>query len=355
MQLPRHTTENAADRRARTLAALTDLGFRPSSLPAPVEAGRIGEDWRVTQVVAAMGTRVAITAVDASRDRCEAAIGAAWGRMDALIAMLSRHDDSSALAVLNDQRRLSAPPPELLTVLTAARQLHEHTHGTFDPTVLPVIELLEAAGNAGGFIVPTNAALAAALERVDGSAIDIRAEELRLEHDGVRVTLDGIAKGYIVDAIAETLQSRGIDNYLIDAGGDIRTAGSNAGAPWRVAVREPGVETSIEVLTQHEGAIATSGSYEIAYDDARDWHHLVRTEDGRCAAECASVTVLAPDAMSADALATTTFLLGPVHGPRLIDSLDGCECLVVSRDGTRSRSRGWASTPGDAGTRRNQG
>ena len=355
MQLPRHSTDSATDRRARTLAALTDLGFRAASCPAPAEAVRVGGQWRITQVAAAMGTRVAITVVDASRDRGEGALGAAWDRMDALIAMLSRHDATSALAVLNDQQRLAGPPPELLTVLAAARQLHDHTRGTFDPTVLPVIELLEAAGGGESFRAPSDAALAAALERVDGAAIDIRAEEVRLEQDGVRVTLDGIAKGYIVDAIAETLKSHGIDDYLVDAGGDIRTGGNNAGRPWRVAVREPGAETGIEVLTQHDGAIATSGSYEIAYDDARRWHHLVRTDDGRPAAECASVTVMAPDAMSADALATTAFLLGPVQGPSFIDSLDGCECLVVSRDGTRSRSRGWASTPGGAGTRRNQG
>jgi thiamine biosynthesis lipoprotein len=346
MQFPRRSTEDASRRRARVLAALTELGFRPATQPAATESERVDGQWRLIQVVAAMGTRVAVTAVDASRDRAEAALGAAWQRMDGLIGLLSRHDGTSALAVLNDQGRLAGPPQELVAVLEAARGLHRRSGGVFDPTVLPILELFERPGDGDvGFREPLADELTSALARVDAAAIGIGAGEIRFGREGTRVTLDGIAKGYIVDAIAAELGDAGLRDFLVDAGGDIRTQGSNAGQPWRVAVREPGAEHSLEVLSPRSGAVATSGSYEICYDDARTRHHLVRASDGRSPQECGSVTVFAGDAMSADALATTTFLLGPQAGLRFIESMTGCECLIVTRGGSKHRSRGWVSEP----------
>lgn len=344
MQFSRQQTDEAAQRRARQFAALTELGFRPASEPLPVETLRAGDSWRVTQVVAAMGTRVSVLALARSRDRAEQAIGTAWQRMDELIGTLSRHDGASALSVLNDRGELRDAPAELVKVVAAAARMHRLSGGAFDATVLPVLELLESTAGQGAFEEPDAATMAGALARVDGAALRVDGRRIFLEREGARLTLDGIAKGYIVDALAAALQAEGVRSFLIDAGGDIRTAGDHAGRPWRVAVREPGEERSAELVQLHDGAVATSGSYEIAFDEQRTRHHLIGPRDGRSPQECASVTVRAPDAMSADALATTVFLLGPVAGLRLIDSIARAECLIVARDGSRHRSRGWADS-----------
>lgn len=344
MQFSRQQTDDAARRRAQQVAALTDLGFRRASDPLPVETLRVDDGWRATQVVAAMGTRVSVLVLDPSRDRAERALGTAWQRMDELIGTLSRHDGASALSVLNDQGLLRDAPGELVTVVAAARRMHRLSGGAFDATVLPVLELLERSAAGGPFREPDAATMAQALACVDGAALRVDGRRLSLDREGARVTLDGIAKGYIVDAMAATLQTEGVRCFLIDAGGDLRTAGDHAGRPWRVAVREPGAEHGAELVELHDGAVATSGSYEISFDELRTRHHLIGPRDGRSPLGCTSVTVRAPDAMTADALATTVFLLGPVAGPRLIDSIERAECLIVARDGSRHRSRGWADS-----------
>ncbi len=163
------------------------------------------------------------------------------------------------------------------------------------------------------------------------------------------ITLDGIAKGYIVDAIAGVLGRHKLDNYLINAGGDIRTSGTKEERrPWTVAVQNPTKDGSYpDTIHLTDGAVATSGSYEIYFDRDRLVHHIVSATTGRSPNECASVSVVAPSTMAADALATTVFVMGPAQGVRFVDELPDCECLIIDRDGQQVRSRGWRSAPAD--------
>ena len=96
------------------------------------------------------------------------------------------------------------------------------------------------------------------------------------------ITLDGIAKGLIVDWAAEELTRRGIDHFLINAGGDIRVAGGKGdGAPWRIAIRDPKSSDSYAaVIRLRDGAIATSGNYEVYFDREKLYHHIVSPWNG---------------------------------------------------------------------------
>ena len=93
------------------------------------------------------------------------------------------------------------------------------------------------------------------------------------------------------------------------------------------------------------GAVATSGGYERYHRADRRYHHLVDAGSGASPGEAMSVSVVAPTAMDADALATAVFILGPSRGLALIDSLAGCGCLILDRHGRRITSRGWKSAP----------
>ena len=118
-------------------------------------------------------------------------------------------------------------------------------------------------------------------------------------------------------AIAEALRAAGIERFLINAGGDIRT-GSEPGddEPWTIAVREPTSgaasydsetwDTAVvaETINIRAGAVATSGSYEVCFDDRRLAHHIVHADSGSSPQQALSVTVVAPTAVRADALAT---------------------------------------------------
>lgn len=265
----------------------------------------------------AMGTYVQMTVVDPSRARAEEAIGRAFDEMDRRIALLSRFDPSSPVYVLNRDGHVEAAP-ELVECLNRAVEIHRLTGGAFDPTILPVLECVRRNE-------PPDLALA------DVGALRI-GREIRFAKSGMGLTLDGIAKGFIVDSMVEI---SGATNVMVAAGGDIRTRGG----PWRVAVQDPEKKGAYpDVITLTDGAVSTSGSYEVCY--GRDRHHLVDPKTGTCPGR-ASSTVLAATCAESDALATGTFILDPTAACSLMDTLDQ-GCLILGREGTQWRSRKWS-------------
>ena len=291
----------------------------------------------------AMGTRVTITVLVPSRDRADEAIGRALEEMDRLIAVFSRYERDSAVTQLNDAGRLDGPPPEVLQVVARSLQYHALSRGGFDVSVAPLVDLFQDPGVTS---LPDRAAIDAALELVGAQNIEVTRRRIGFRRSGMRITLDGIAKGYIVDAIAAVLERHRIRNYLVDAGGDIRVSGvKEGGVPWSVAVQDPAKANRFpDTILLRRGAVATSGSYERFLDRDRMFHHIVDAESGVSPRYSSSVSVIAPTAMAADALATTVFLMEPQHGAKFIDRLRGCECLIIDREGRQLRSRGWKGT-----------
>ena len=357
-----------AMRIAQKMAALADMGFqRVESAPISTESVRVGRDsFKVTCSRPAMGTLVSITALDTSRDRAEEAIGRAFQEMDRVVGLLNRYDGASAVSSLNSQGVLQLAPPELFDVLNQARYHYELSGGSFDVTVQPLVDLFrshltrdrarwEAAephdsavsgGSASTHAsAPTHQEVMEALELVNGRAVEIEERCVRLGRGGMGLTLDGIAKGYVVDRVAETLAGLGISDYLINAGGDIRTDGRREdGEAWRVAVQDPDKGGAFpDVIEVSGGAVATSGSYEIYFDRERTYHHIVNTETGGSPQLSQSVSVMAPSAVTADALATSVFVMEPERAIAFIDSLPHCACLVVDCHGRQHRSVRWRS------------
>jgi thiamine biosynthesis lipoprotein len=325
--------------------SLLALGFEPVADPAaqqtttPVGSGL----FRLDAERAAMGTRVAVRAVARSPDRLEEAVGRAYEEMDRLIAVFTRYESDSAVRVLNDVGRLDAPPRELARVLGRAQRFHGLSRGAFDVSVAPLVDLFDD-GSAGP---PSAAEISEARARVGARHIQASRRAIRFDREGVRVTLDGIAKGYIVDAMAAALEKARVRHYLIDGGGDLRTRGRNAtGRRWTVAVRDPDDPGAfLDAVRPGRGAVATSGGYERCHTADGRFHHLVDGTRGASPGETRSVSVVAPTAMDADALATAVFVLGPVAGLKLIDSRRGCSGLIVDRSGRRLTTRGWQSAP----------
>ncbi|MEE9268720.1 MAG: FAD:protein FMN transferase [Candidatus Krumholzibacteria bacterium] len=313
------------------------------ALQALFEVVRVGRDRvRVSRSRIAMGTYVTITAVHASADHAEEAIGRAFEEMERLIAILSRHDTASPVAVLNSEGIIRRPPAELVEVVQRALDLHRTSRGAFDITVKPLVDLFEKSPGQGG-AMPTDGELRDALARVGSDGIEMADGHIRFSTRGMGITLDGIAKGYVVDQISQVLSARGIDDHLVNAGGDIRTRGRRAdGRPWTVAVEDPEKKGRYpEVLRLTSAAVATSGSYEIYYDREKVYNHLVDPHTGRSPHYSKSVTVTARSVMQADALATAVFVMGPGDGLRLIDSTPQSACLMLGDGGERHRSAGW--------------
>ena len=336
-----------AVRIARKLAALERMGFERADVsPLTTEARRIDrKTYQVTSSRPAMGTLVSVTAIGRTRDESEQAIGRGFEEMDRLIAILSRYESSSAVTCLNEAGKLDGIPPEFSRVLSRSLYYHWVSGGAFDISVEPLVNLFRERLDGTVPSEPGRTEIAEALGLVGSQNIVVGSRSAHFSRSGMGVTLDGIAKGYIVDAIAGELERSGIGSYLINAGGDIRTAGSKPGRkPWTVAVQDPSKRGSFpDTVHLTDGAVATSGSYEIYFDRDKLFHHVVNSRTGRSPDLSQSVSVQAPSAMAADALATGVFVMEPRKGIEFIDSLPGCECLVIDNEGHQLRSRSWKS------------
>ena len=112
--------------------------------------------------------------------------------------------------------------------------------------------------------------------------------------------------------------------------------------PWSIAIQDPRKRGKhLDVIRLTNAAIATSGNYEVYFDREKMFHHIVDPRTGLSPYASASVSVIAPTAMKADALSTSVFVMNPESGTRFIDSLPQCESLVISRGDKKIRSKGW--------------
>jgi thiamine biosynthesis lipoprotein len=211
--------------------------------------------------------------------------------------------------------------------------------------VKPLVDLHIERLAHGKASFPSRAEIREVLDLVGSANIEINERTIAFQRSGMGITLDGIAKGHIVDCVAEVLEHNGVTCYLINAGGDIRAAGTKESRlPWTVAVQDPlKREDYPDVIELGDGAVATSGSYEIYFDRDRLIHHIVSSRTGASPQLKSSVSVTAPTTVAADALATTLFVMQPEACLGLIESIPNCECLIVDAAGTQQRSKGWKS------------
>jgi thiamine biosynthesis lipoprotein len=329
------------------LSGLLGLGVASAGLvPIPAEAVKFNEKlYKVSKTRLAMGTVVSMTLIHSSRDKAEEAMGRAFGEIDRLTGLMSRFDEATAVAQLNREGYLKGIPPEVTQVIGRALDYHRVSRGAFDITVKPVVDLFKEKFGGTKKTAPTEKELKRALELVDARQIEIKDRTVRFRTPGMGITLDGIAKGYIVDRASGILSEHGIENHLINAGGDIRTMGTRLDRkPWTVAVQDPQKKRHYpDIIHMRDGAVATSGDYEIYFDREKMFHHIVNPGTGRSPELTASVSVVADTTMEADALSTSVFVMSPEKGAAFINTLPRCECLVIAKDGGQVKSGGWKS------------
>ncbi len=285
-----------------------------------------------------MDTWVEITVYDRNLQAAEAAIDAAFSRMEEIERIASIHDERAEAFRLNERGRLDDPSPELVEIIEAAKGYYALTAGTFDITVEPLLALwrhregakvqfweLDPADQQG----PLDEALA--LVGADRIRLILDPHRAIVLEPGMKITLGGIAKGYIVDQGLLALRKAGIAHAMIDAGGDIGVFGGKpTGEKWVLALRDPADHKAFLVRFQlADGAVATSGNYERYFDREAKVGHIIDPRTGRSSRASSSASVIAGTAMKADALATAVFVLGPDAGIALVNAIPGVEALIV--------------------------
>lgn len=339
----------AGDSRSRRtflkFSVLLGINTAASLIPAG-EAGAFlfgKKEHKVSKTKLVMGTYVSVTAIHRVKDQAEEAIALAFEEIYRLNSLLSRHIDVSPISQLNTHGFLNNAPVELVDVVRLSLAYHQLSRGAFDISVLPLLLLYESRFSQNK--IPTNTEIDERLELVGADDIKVDGRTIRLSKKGMGITTDGIAKGYIVDRASDILRQNGIENHLINAGGDIKTHGhAMKKKPWTIAIQDPSKGGEYpEILKMGSGAVATSGNYEIYFDEAKLFHHIVDPISGRSPLLSKSVTVTAPTVTAADALATSVFVLQPNEGTNLADSHDSFQSLIVDKKDEVIRSKDWKS------------
>jgi len=172
--------------------------------------------------------------------------------------------------------------------------------------------------------------------------LDPQAGTIRFARPGMRIDLGGFAKGLAVDDGAAILQSRGIHHAIVTAGGDSHILGDRRGRPWTIGIRDPrNAGQMVAVLPLEDVALSTSGDYERYFEqDGIRYHHLIDPATGRSPSGVRSVTVVAPDGLTSEALSKSVFVMGVDRGLRLIESLEEVDAVVVDAGGALHYSSG---------------
>ena len=302
-----------------------------------------GKNRAVTRSRVLMGTEVNLTVLGEDREAAEAAANATLDHMAELEALLSRYRPDSEVSRLNAAGTIEDASTTLLDVLRLAGRISELGNGAFDVTVQPVLNLYRP-GLERNESLPGATTIEEAVARVDHRAVRIDGRTITLDRPDMKITLDGIGKGHIVDRGVAVLKQRGFANVFVDAGGDLVAGGDKGrGTPWRVGIRNPRPGPRLQArFDVTDRAVATSGDYMQPFTPDHAQHHIVDPRTGYSAPELASSTVIATDAATADALATLTMVLGARAGRELLEQMPDCEGYFVSKDLAVTRTTGFS-------------
>ncbi len=292
----------------------------------------------VTREEPAMGTFVTITIE--SRGDCRTIFNGAFDKIRELEGIFSVHDPSSELSRLNALKEMEVSD-RLSYLISRSLEISKITGGAFDITVLPLMNLYKSAEASG--VQPSEERIRKELKHVGWEKIAIHGNTVKIPSG---LDMGGIAKGYIVDETAEFLKKQGIKNGLVNAGGNICCFGrAPGGKKWRIGIRDPFRKNGIvQTVMLSNVAVATSGDYERYFMiKGRKYGHIINPATGRTVQNFpAGVTVIAPDASTADGFSTAFYVLGIDQSIKISDSMESIAVLMIDGNGKIYRSRNFS-------------
>jgi thiamine biosynthesis lipoprotein len=296
-----------------------------------------GQPTKVDMKDVAMGTSVTFIAFTNEKVDAAAARGlftSALGEIKRLEGLLSEWKDDSDIGRLNKaEGEWTEVSPETLEVIEKGILAGKQSDGTFDITFQVMSDLWKFGDSReSNPTVPKKDAVQAKKKHVDYRKVEIDGQKVRLGK-GQRIGLGGIAKGYIVDKAVRVLRDGGLTSFLVQAGGDLYGSGKKPdGSLWVSGIQDPRGSSGkfFGVLELEDHAFSTAGDYARAYVvDGKRYHHIIDPRTGYPATASRSVTIWAPDAVTADTVDDAVFILGPEKGLQLVESLDGVGAVIV--------------------------
>lgn len=260
-------------------------------------------------------------------------------RLIAVNKLMSTYDPTSELSRFNQSRFDSAftVSSETLKVIKEAVRLNALSEGYLDVSVGPLVNLWGFGPTLRPEFVPTQAEIDAIRPYVGLDKLIVEYDALRKLHPQLYIDLSTIAKGYGVDVVADLIEANGINNYLVEIGGEMRVKGEKAeGAPWIIAIEKPlSNERAIQKLIAiGNNAIATSGDYRLYFEqDGVRYSHLINPKTGHpIAHNTVAVSVIHPSSMTADGLATAFNVMDYQRAVRIAEE-NNLAVLIITKEG----------------------
>ena len=324
-----------------------DFARRTEPTPlAPLSASEAPAAGWFRRHEAVMGTAISVELWADDARHGQAACAAVIDEMHRIDRAMSPHKPASELSRINRDagQRAVALSEEMFDLVERALEYSLLTRGAFDISYAAVGQLYDYREGRR----PGEAELAAARAAIGFKQLHLDRERrtLRFGAKGMRIDLGGFAKGHAVDNAVRLLRRRGIEHAIVSAGGDSRVIGDRRGRPWSVAIADPRAKGEVvAVLPLVDTSISTSGDYERFFEERVDGrtvrhHHVIDPATGRSPAHVRSVTVLAEDGLTAEALSKAVFVLGAERGLALIETLPGIDAVVIDGDGRLAASSG---------------
>lgn len=252
---------------------------------------------------------------------------------------LSTYIPGSELSKFNSGDTLDYGLPYLYPVLEASKKIYENTNGAFDPTVGPLVNIWGFGPR--GPELKDSVDISILLKTVGFTKIEFDKKHVRKKVTGIYLDFSAIAKGYGSDVVANFLSSKGIQNYLVEIGGELVAKGVNEkGELWKVGINRPEESANASdlmgIVALQDRAMATSGNYRNFYmrDSLRISHTIDPATGYPVNHSLLSATVVAKDCMTADAYATALMVMGKDKAIALDEELDEIEVFLIFDDGT---------------------
>lgn len=293
----------------------------------------------ITQTRLLMDTFVQIVVYDQDKSKHEInrIIGLAFDRIQQIDNITNSYNDSSLISFVNQNGASYQIQMDsvLYHVVKESQRISTLSKGNFDITTGAVKDLWDF--NNDNPFVPDSTVIRKTLKLVDYKLLSIDSDYLGFKTSGMKIDLGAIAKGFAIDEAVRILSDHGIHDAMVNAGGDLKTICTNLTAGKRkVWINHPrNTGEMFGFFRMDSGSVATSGDYERFFiKDSIRYHHILDPKTGYPAGKCISVTIIAKNALTADALATAVFVMGPEQGMIFVENQAFIECIILyKKDG----------------------
>jgi thiamine biosynthesis lipoprotein len=321
----------AACQRARQ-----DASPRPVT-PTPADTAPAAPPLRRVIVVdrKCMGTLCEVKVLHHDEGFVRAGVARGLAEMDRIEALTTSWNDTSDVARINQAAGKQAVKvdPDTVAVIEKGLWMSERSAGAFDITVGVFKGLWKFdEDNDGTLPEPAEVRRRRRLVNYKDVLVDRQAGTVKLRRPGQRLNLEGLAKGYGVDAAVKAMRDAGLRDFIFHAGGDLYASGRKDHREWRVGIQDPRADRGRIVfdLLLSDKAFNTSGDYErFVMKDGVRYHHILDARTGFPSKLCRSTTILAGSAFTADTLDTAVCLMGAKAGMKLVEQLDDVEAVII--------------------------